>query len=185
MNNKHLACVLLGVVIALLAYVTLTIQGKATDMQQQADTAKNNANSAKQIRMLKATEKDDKERSTAAIRAYGERWTEHFEKVSSVDTGRDMINRQVEDGDLASLSARVQNKKDPRAKGYLSNKLRGDFTFVDTYAECVNWLGRIEEQLPTSRITHCKIVKGQRGDEIQMDVIVDVPIVAPPKEAKK
>ena len=186
MNNKHLACVLLGVVIALLAYATLSVQGKATEMQQQADTAKNNANSAKQIRMIKSKEKDDKEKSTAAIIAYLRRWNEHFEKVSSIDVGTEMINQQVKDGGLTSLSARVQNQNDVKKKGsFLSNRLRGDFIFVDSYSECINWLGRIEEQLPTSRSVVCKIVKGTRGDEIQMEVIVDVPVVSASKEAKK
>ena len=186
MNNKHLACILLGVVIALLAYVTLTIQGKATDMQQQADTAKNNALSAEELRNMKQRELAEKEKGSAAIREYLKRWQEHFSKVSSVDAGTIMINEQVKAGGLTSLSAKIQNENDVRAKGaYLSNRLRGNFTFIDGYADCINWLGRVEEQLPTSRIVHCRITKGQRGDEIQMDVIVDVPVVAAAKESSK
>ena len=185
MNNKHLACVLLGVVIALLAYLTLTIQGKATDMQQQADTAKNNATSAAELRGIKQTELAAKEKSSAPILQYLERWEEHFGKVASVDAGTIMINDQVKAGGLTSLSARVQNQNDKRGKSsYLSNRLRGHFTFVDSYADCINWLGRVEEQLPTSRIVFCKIVKGERGDEIQMEVIVDVPVVASAEENK-
>ncbi|MGK0184599.1 MAG: hypothetical protein ACI9R3_000372 [Verrucomicrobiales bacterium] len=178
MNNKHLACVLLGVVIALLAYVTLTIQGKATDMQQQAETAKNNAEAAEASRNNHQRQYTARLNETASIREFFKRWEPSFSAIANVDMGTKEIDNQVRLGQLMSLSGRVQEQTDKNRKGgYLANSLRGNFTFEDEYAKCVNWLGRIERELPTSRIWHCRIAKGQRQDDIKMEVIIDLPLV--------
>ena len=87
MNNKHLACVLLGVVIALLGYVTLTIQGKATDMQQQAGTAKSNADAAMESRTIHQTKLAARQKQTASLREYLKQWEPSFSAISNVDTG--------------------------------------------------------------------------------------------------
>ena len=177
MNNKHLACVLLGVVIALLGYVTLTIQGKATDMQQQAETARNTAEAASTSREIHQKKLNARDIETAALREYLNRWEPNFAMISNVDDGTVEINNQVK-GKLVSLDGSVQEQNDNRKKGaYLEKHLRGHFTFVDEYAKCVNWLGQIERDLPTSRIWHCKIEKGQEADDVVMEVIVDVPVV--------
>lgn len=178
MNNKHLACVLLGGIIALLAYGTLTIQGKARDMQQQAETAKSNAMDAAQSRNIHQRKLGELEKESAPLREFLKRWDPSFSRISSVNEGTQEINKQVKEGGLTSLSGSVQEQKDNRRKGgYLESSLRGQFTFEDEYAKCVNWLGKIEKDLPTSRIWHCKIEKGQRADDVRMEVIIDLPLV--------
>ncbi|MCB1096754.1 MAG: hypothetical protein KDN22_14340 [Verrucomicrobiae bacterium] len=178
MNNKHLACVLLGVVIALLGYVTLTIQGKATDMQQQAETAKSNADAAGESRRTHQNKFTKRQNETASLRSFLNRWEPSFAAISNVDVGTKEIDNQVRLGQLTSLSGRVQEQSDNKLKGnYLASTIRGNFTFEDEYAKCINWLGRIEKDLPTSRIWHCRIGKGQRADDIKMEVILDLPLV--------
>ena len=123
MNNKHLACVLLGVVIALLGYLTLTIQGKATDMQQQADTAKSNAAAAAESRSIHQKKLTAREKETASIREFLKRWKPSFDMITNVDQGTQEIDKQVKEGDLTSLSGSVSQQRDKGRKGgYLESK---------------------------------------------------------------
>lgn len=175
MNHKHFACAIIGSLIALMMWVTMNVQTKMAAMEaekRQAETAANNATAmgqAKEIalRKLKA--------ETAGIRAYLERWTPFLKLTESQDTAELRLMERIKQGGLVVLNQRYQVM--PVKKGsHIKKTLRGTVTFEDDFARCMQWLGSLEEFLPASRVTTCRMSKGQNENDLKMELTIDVPL---------
>jgi len=49
----------------------------------------------------------------------------------------------------------------------------------DDFIKTLNWLGEIESKLPTARVSSLDIARGQSGNDIHMNVVVDIPLAVP------
>lgn len=181
MNNKHLACVLLGVVIVLLAYFTMNMNSKMSDMKDQAGEAKRLADDAYNIRTINERALAGVKKDSAPARSYLAVWRPIFEKSGTADEAETAMLKflKEDDEDLIALSSRfavISEKGD--AKNYVTGALRGQFTFVGEYPKCMNWLGKVEQKLQASRVTMCRIEKAQSSNDIRMEVYVDLPLGA-------
>jgi len=59
----------------------------------------------------------------------------------------------------------------------IAESLVGDLIVEDDYAKTLNWLGRLEESIPNCRITKCALTRGERGNDIHLELQVQVPIL--------
>lgn len=59
----------------------------------------------------------------------------------------------------------------------IKSALVADLVVEDDYAKALNWLGQIEKSIPHCRISKCVILRGDRGNDIHMDVQVQIPIL--------
>jgi hypothetical protein len=55
--------------------------------------------------------------------------------------------------------------------------LVADLVVEDDYSKTLNWLGRLEEAIPTCRIIRCQIVRGDRGNDVHLDLQIQIPIL--------
>ena len=43
--------------------------------------------------------------------------------------------------------------------------------------KALNWLADLEGSLPAVRVSNCKLTKGQSGNDIKMELSLDIPII--------
>jgi len=53
--------------------------------------------------------------------------------------------------------------------------------FDDSYSKLLNWVGMMEKIRPTMRIGRLALAKGSRGEDLRMDVTLEVPLRNAPK----
>jgi hypothetical protein len=57
--------------------------------------------------------------------------------------------------------------------------VRAHLTIEDDFIKTINWLGDLESKLPSARITSLALARGQSGNDLRMDLVVDVPLAIP------
>ena len=54
--------------------------------------------------------------------------------------------------------------------------MRATLVFDDSHAKLLNWIGQMEKIKPTMRIGRLELAKGSRGDDLRMEVTLEVPL---------
>ena len=175
MNHKHFACAVIGSLIALMMWVTMNVQTKMAAMEAEKRQAETAANNATATRQAKENALSKLKVETAGIRAYLERWTPFLKLTESQDTAELRLIERIKQGGLVVLNQRYQIL--PVKKGsHIKKMLRGTVTFEDDFARCMQWLGSLEQHLPASRVTTCRMSKGQNENDLKMELTIDVPL---------
>jgi hypothetical protein len=176
MNNKHMACTVLGMAIVGMAYATMGFHNKlklAKDEEQAAKAAYDSAVfgcNAQQRSFIILREK------TKAIREYLSQWEPHFKQTRNPQFGEALINLRIKQDDIITLSQGFETI-DQDKDGTITKKLQARLVFEDDYIKTLNWLGNLEGSMPAIRVSSCRLSKGQSGNDIKMELTVDVPIV--------
>jgi hypothetical protein len=186
MNTKHLACVLLFAVIIGLFLGTKVLNEKMVTATEAAEDAKARHQSTQSKHTMARAALEKARTDTAAHRMFLDRWRQNFESNGSEaiavknDFGRmlkrfpnltpfgNQTNPPVENKDMSYVNRRVTS----------TVKLEGDAE------KAIQLLASIERELPTSRISSLEIRKGQRNNDIELDLSVEFPLVAAPLAAK-
>ena len=178
MNNHKMACVFLMVVIAGIVYGTQEMRSRTANAKNAADTAQMEAENAELQRSVAETNLIALERETFDLRNGFKEWLPHFASVSNPQEGEQRIVDAVREGDVFLLSQRFQLKEfQAEDRGALTGVLEGELDFEDDYAKTLNWLGTLEEKVPSCRITSCNIIRGDRANNIHMKIKLEMPIM--------
>ena len=176
MNNKHMACVTLSIAILGMAYATMNFHKKlklAKDEEQLAKTAYDSAVfgcSAQQRSFIILRE------NTKSVREYLSQWEPHLKQTRNPQFGEALINLRIKQDNIITLSQgfeTVSLDKD----GTIPRTLQARLVFEDDYIKTLNWLANLEGSMPAARVSSCRLSKGQSGNDIKMELTVDVPIV--------
>ena len=60
--------------------------------------------------------------------------------------------------------------------------VRAHLTIEDDFIKSINWLGELESKLPSARISNLELARGQSGNDLRMNLVVDVPLARPPAQ---
>ena len=99
-----------------------------------------------------------------------------IEEQQAAETG---ISMKVREAEMLNLSQRYQqihhkiNNVDNKSLPIL---MRAALVFDDSYSKLLNWVGMMEKIRPTMRIGRITLSKGSRGDDLRMDVTLEVPL---------
>ena len=83
----------------------------------------------------------------------------------------------IREGDFFLLSQKFTTAELEK-ESIISEALVADLIVEDDYAKTLNWLGRLEESIPSCRITKCQILRGDRGNDVHLELQVLIPIVS-------
>ncbi len=182
MNKKHLAVLLVGVLILVVVQVMLVIRGRLTTLQQETADAR-----AEVERMDVAVQTERNlqvamQSKAAAMLQFLASWEPELAAVGSSDAGEALFNTRVKESGIVGLSQRyevIPNKGStniPRA-------LRAAMTFEDDYQRVLDWLIKLESEVPASRLTRVRLSRGQSGNDLRMELTADLPLAAPASAA--
>lgn len=178
MNNKHLACVVVFILMMCLLQGTSWMNQRMIKMQKDASGAELQANNAALQLTMERRQLEDLRRNSKELIDYLNLWQPYFSAVDSPQNAELKISLRIKEDDLVSLSQRydVVGQKNPS----LPSLMRAQVTFEDNYARLLNWIGRLEAELPTMRISSIRLAKGTSAEDLKVDMTIEQPILKTP-----
>lgn len=176
MKNHQSACFLLLFLIGAMLYGVNSLRN-ATDGARElmkealleAETNEMQAqNAMTALKML-----DSK---TAELRLVYNEWKPHFESHRTPQDAEQRIAEVIREGDVFLISQKFETTE-IEAGSIIKDALVADLVVEDDYAKALNWLGRLEEAIPSCRIAKCEIIRGDRGNDIHLEVRLEIPIL--------
>jgi hypothetical protein len=182
MNNKHLACVIIGLMICAQVYTVVIINGKAEAMKREAEAARVAADAAAQAVDVQTIQLTALKTKTAPLRKYLGVWDPYIRQSSNEERGQTMIDEMIRQGSVQSLDRKYNAAVNPN-NGYIPKMVRADLLFEDDYHKSIQWLGEVERSFPASRVSKCRLTKGTNANDIKMELTIDLPISQDPAAA--
>ncbi len=180
MNRKHLAVIIVALIAVLFLQGVLEIRKRLVAIQDQVAEAQAAASGTELLLNTERAAMRNIESNSAAMLDYLDAWAPPLGEVNTPESGELTVSARVKEADLVTLAQRfevtanVENDAIPKL-------VRAHLTFEDDYARTMNWLGNIEQSLPSSRVTDLRIARGESGNDVRLTVVLDVPLLA--KEA--
>ncbi len=179
MNPKQLGVVVVLVGILLLLQLGQSFRGKATALNAEAETkSTEEAGLATQLQAEKGVFLD-LQRQSQDLLDFVAKWEPFFAVIEEQQAAETSISMKVREANMLNLSQRYQQV--PHKINNVENKslpilMRATLVFDDEYAKLLNWVGLMEQIRPTMRIGRLVLSKGSRGDDLRMDVTLEVPL---------
>jgi hypothetical protein len=177
MQEKQIACVVLVLAMAAFVYGTLTAHGKMVKEQKAALEARQAAIKAEGIASKAKRELTQLEDSTAQLRNFAKAWSPYVEAVSSSQATEQKVIDLIKDAGVFALSQRFE-LLDQKKDAFVKKRLRANITIEDHYAKVLNWMGAVESAIPVCRVSSCRLTRGQSGNDIRLELILDFPVIS-------
>jgi len=178
MNKKHMACVIVLILIIALVQGTMWMNNRMIKIQSNAAKAERDALSSQTQLMLEQKQLADLQKNSKELIDYLHLWEPYFEAVDSPQNAELKISLKIKEDNLISLSQRYSVVSQKNSS--LPKLMRADVTFEDKYALVFNWLGRLESELPTMRINSINAQQGTGPDDIKISMTLEQPILSAP-----
>jgi hypothetical protein len=178
MNTKHLACVLLFAVVLGLFQGTMLLNKRMLSAITALEDATASHSNASLDRTMAQGALDKARKDTAAHRKYLEMWKPKFEQAGSEGSAKLEFNRLLKRFPtlvtfLNSTSAPVENKD----MGFVNRRIANNIKLEGDAEKAFLLLSSIERDMPTSRIQDMEIRKGQRGNDVELNISVETPLL--------
>lgn len=179
MNPKQIGCVILLAGILLCVQLGLSMSNSAKTIDAQAAEARKEAEG---LRTQLGVEEDtlhDLQRQSQELLTFVEKWEPYFAVIEEQQSAETGISMKVREAAMLNLSQRYQqvphkinNKENPS----LPILVRATLVFDDDFSKLLNWIGMMEKIKPTMRIGRLALSKGSRGEDLRMDVTLEIPL---------
>lgn len=115
--------------------------------------------------------------NTIGSREYLNQWEPYVKQAKNAQYGEALINFRIKQAGIITLS-QVYETVDHVKGGTIPKTLNAKLVFEDDYVKTLNWLANLEGSLPAIRVSSCKLSKGQSGNDIKMELSIDIPIIS-------
>lgn len=175
MNKKHLAVFIVGFLIVLVVQVAMMARRHLESLNKDMEEAKVKVSTLEtQKRTSEAIFRQLEENSKSMITFLGD-WRDAFSVIDSQESAELLLTSRIKQSGLISLMQRFESV--PIKSETIAKLVRVHMTFEGDYVKAMNWLGQIEQELPSSRIPSLRIVRGETGNDIKMTLVLDLPIL--------
>jgi hypothetical protein len=186
MNTKQLAAVLLVVGIVLLFQFGMSLRNGANMAAAQADAALVEENKLKTQLAAEESLLADLRNQSKDLTEFVEDWEPYFAVLEERESAETTISMAVRAADMLNLSQRyeqVPHTINNKPNDSLPVLVRASLVFDDSYAKLLNWMGEMERIEPTMRVGKVLLSRGSRGNDLKMELVLEVPLRA--KNLKK
>lgn len=176
MNSHQSACAFLAFLTAAMLYGVNSLRNATSAAQQLAEQSRSEAELAENQAQLAQIQLKTLDSKTAELRlVYGD-WKPHFEAHRSSQDAEQRIAEAIRAGDVFLISQKFETREIDKGS-LIAKAVVADLVVEDDYAKALNWLGHIEEAIPTCRITKCVLERGDRSNDIHLVVQLHIPIL--------
>lgn len=177
MNNKHIALLIVGIFAFCLVQLTLWVRDKAVAEEKKVSAKVAEETSKNQQLQIERRQLSTMTQSSEGLLRFLEAWQPYFDSVGSAQSAEAAFTLKAKEGNLLSISQRFEKAPVPDNPS-LPGALRVHITFEDKYAPLLNWLGGVEKDYPTLRVTSLRMFRGTRAGDLRMELSMDQPILA-------
>lgn len=183
MNRKHMASLIVALLAAAAVYGTLWTKDRLTAMKKAESSARAKSEKASADYTRELSELSTlRNRSDSLIR-FLDAWEPYFEGMNTPQTAELGVSLRIKEDGLITLAQRYE-PVGLRGEVTIPRVMRANLTIEDDYVRTLNWLGKIEQQIPTLRISNLRLTKGQRANDIKQEIVLDVPLARAAKATK-
>lgn len=172
-----MACIFLAIFVAMMFFGIQKMRQKKVSMQVQADEARENAEAAETKRKASEIGLIKLRAESEGLRQYFEQWLPYLSSVNNTEQEEQRIIDLVKSGQVFATSQRTELIANSKNSGFIPKRLRANLVIQDEYSKTLNWLGNLEESLPSSRISKYRLTRGLSGNDVQMEVTLDLPLI--------
>lgn len=186
MNTKQLAAALMVVGILLLFQFGMSLRNRATMAAAQADAAVIEENKLRTQLTAEEGLLADLKAQSQGLTEFVEKWEPFFAVLEERESAETTISMAVRSADMLNLSQRyeqVPHTINNKPNDSLPILVRASLVFDDSYAKLLNWMGDMERIEPTMRVGKVLMSRGSRGNDLKMELVLEVPLRA--KNPKK
>ncbi len=179
MNPKQIGCILLLVGILASVQLGLNMRRKAQAIDAQADKASVEETGLRTQLDVEVATLQDLTRQSDELIAFVQKWEPFFAVIEEQQAAETGISMKVREANMLNLSQRYQqipHKINNKENTSLPILVRSALVFDDDYSKLLNWLGMMEKIKPTMRIGRLALSKGSRGDDLRMEVTLEIPL---------
>ncbi len=176
MKNHQTACILLAVLTIGMLYGVNSLRNATSAARDLAEKVRFDAETAEQQAQLADIELKTLDSKTSQLRlVYGE-WKPHFEAHRTAQDAEQRVAEVIREGGVFLISQKFETREVDN-QSIIPEALIADLIVEDDYTKSLNWLGKLEESIPSCRITKCSIGRGDRGNDIHLVVQLQIPIL--------
>jgi hypothetical protein len=179
MNTKQLACLILIAIMAGVIQLGLTLRKGAAAVAEEARKEEDVEKSEISKRDAVLNGLNGLKKQSGDLLAFIAEWEPQFAVFQEQQSAETIISMKVRSDRLATLQQRYQqipHKMNGKDVETLPNLARATLTFEDSYPKLLNWLGEMERIHPTMRVWSITLSKGSRGDDLRMELVLEVPL---------
>lgn len=176
MNNHQAACAFLLFLTGAMIYGVNTLRNSTLGARELAVQAQSEAEMAEQQAQLAQIQLKTLDSKTAELRLVYNEWKPHFETLRTPQDAEQRIAEVIREGNVFLISQKFE-AQEIEAGSTIADALTADLVVEDDYTKAMNWLGRLEESIPACRITRCDVTRGDRGNDIHLEVRLQIPIL--------
>lgn len=179
MNAKQLGMLVVLIGIVIVVQLGQSFRNQAKAINSAADAAVAEATGLVTQQQAENTVYEDLQRQSADLLEFVAKWEPFFAILEEQQAAETSISMKVREAEMLNLSQRYQqiphkiSNKDITALPIL---MRASLVFDDDYIKLLNWVGQMEKIRPTMRIGRLALSKGSRGDDLRMDVTLEIPL---------
>ena len=172
-----MACIVLFLLIAGMAYGVQFLRNRMLAMEDEAKAAKQDAETAELQRQGTESNLARIRRDSESLRGFYRSWLPQLGKIRDSRDGEERISNLIKTGRVFSLSQRFELLPNQRGTS-IPQMVRAQIILEDSYPKTMNWIGNLEQSLPQCRISRCKVTRGDSGNDVNVELTVDLPLVS-------
>lgn len=176
MNNHKTACIVLVIAIVGMLYGVNQLRTSSVKAREAADSVQAQAETAESQAQLAQIQLKQLDGKTADLRKISGEWREHFNSFQTAQDAEQRIVSVVQEGDVFLISQKFEERQIENAS-FIKTALVADLVVEDEFAKTLNWLGQIEEKVPSCRISRCNITRGDRGNDVHLELQIQIPVL--------
>jgi len=174
MNRKHLAAIIVTLLIVVFFQLSMMIRTRLSKIEKELFDAETSANSAATLLVGEQAGLENMQSNSAEMLEFLSQWSDAMSIFDTPDSAELTVAARVKDEGLVTLSQRFEVMKNQNAS--IPTVIRAHLTFEDDYAKTLNWIGGIESEFPSARVTSLKIIRGETGNDIRATLVLDLPL---------
>jgi hypothetical protein len=168
MNGKKLACVILIMIVAGIAYGTQIMGQRAKAMRDEAETSENERRAASNELEVSKITKD--------LRNFLKAWEPVAQRIQTGQEAEQLLLSILRDSGILTVSQKFEVKTS-QTNLLIPKSLQGTLIVQGEYNKVLNWMGDFERKLPLARITSCRLKQGETGRQANIEIHFDIPMV--------
>jgi hypothetical protein len=179
MNTKQIACIMLLVAIAVAVQIGLTLRKGAQAAAEEVQKAQQEEETLTTQSIEGTKLSEDLRIQSQGLIEFSQQWDPYFAIIEDQQSAETAISMRVRESGLLNMAQRYQqvpNKVGEKNSASLPKLVRATLVFDDKYAPLLNWLGAMEQMRPTARVNKLTLTKGTRGEDLRMELILEVPL---------
>ncbi len=176
MNGKKLACVILIMIVAGIAYGTQIMGQRAKAMRDEAETSENERRAAAselEVSKISLTKLNE---DTKELRNFLKAWEPVAQRIQTGQEAEQLLLSILRDSGILTVSQKFEVKTS-QTNLLIPKSLQGTLIVQGEYNKVLNWMGDFERKLPLARITSCRLKQGETGRQANIEIHFDIPMV--------